>query len=53
MVMPRSSFEIHGIQQLLFHVSISYGAGPVEKPIRKRRFPMVDMGNNTKIPDMC
>ena len=38
--------QIHGIQNLGFHISLLYRAGELDKPIRQGRLAMIDMGNN-------
>ena len=42
-------FEVHRIQMLIRHHSFSNRAGEFEQPIRQRRLPMINMGNNAKI----
>ena len=42
-------FDIHGIEELVFHVSFIDRTGNFKKSIREGRFAMVDMGNDAKI----
>ena len=44
--------QIHGIQNLILHFSLIHGARNLKQPISKRGFAMIDMGDNTKIPDV-
>ena len=46
-------FQVHRIEQLILHLAGGDRASPVQEPIRKRRLPMINMGDDTKIPDMC
>src|SRR6516225_10657154 len=47
------TFQLHLIQSLLYHLTFRYSAGVLEKTVSKGGFAMVDMGNYTKISDMC
>lgn len=44
--------QIHGIEQLLLHVARRDGAGGGQQPIRKRRLPMVNMGDDAEISNV-
>src|SRR5436189_264015 len=46
---PPFAFEIHGIEELILFVPFLDGSSPVEQSIRKRRLPMINMGNNAKV----
>jgi len=46
------AFEVHGIEQLCRHVTRGDGAGAVQQAVRKRRFPMVNMGDDAKISNV-
>jgi len=35
------------------HIPGGNGARPVQEPIRKGRFPMINMGDNAEISYMC
>ena len=41
--------EIHRVEQLILHLPVGDGAGPVQQPVRKRRLPVVDVRNNAEI----
>ena len=43
------ALDIHGIEQLLFHVALGYRAGKLENAVGKRRLAMVDMGDDAEI----
>jgi hypothetical protein len=45
-------FEIHRIQHLVMHVPLGNGACALQQPVGKRGLPMVDVGDDRKIPDM-
>ena len=49
---PTFAFDIHAVQNLVLHVPISNRARMLDKAIRKRGFPMVNMGHDGKITDM-
>ena len=41
--------EVHGIEDLIHHLTLAECAGPFQKPVSERRFPMVNMGDNGEI----
>ena len=43
------ALDIHGIEQLLFHIALGYRAGKLENAVGKRRLAMVDMGDDAEI----
>ena len=45
-------FQIHIIQYLGLHLPACQKSGIFNDPVRKRRLPMVDMGNDAEIPYM-
>ena len=49
MVMPAFPLQIHGIEQLILHIPLCDRAGRLQQPVRERRLPVVDVGNDTKI----
>ncbi|MPN39612.1 hypothetical protein SDC9_187140 [bioreactor metagenome] len=42
-------FDIHGVQELVFHVPKGHGIGELHHPIRKGRFSVIDMGDDAEI----
>ena len=46
------AFQVHRIEQLVLHVAGGDGAGAVQQAVRKRRLPMINMGNDAEISDM-
>ena len=45
------ALDIHGVQELLLHVTLGHGAGELDQPVSEGRFPMVDMGDDREIAD--
>ena len=45
-------FDIHGIEQLLLHVTRGNGARELENAIGNGRFAMIDVSDDGEIPDM-
>src|SRR5205807_5133933 len=45
-------FEVHGIEQLVFHLASGDGAGAMEEAIGKGGLPMIDMGDDAEIPNV-
>ena len=46
------ALDIHRVEDLLHHVALGQSAGFLDQTIRKRRFAVVDMGNNGKIANL-
>ena len=46
------TLDIHGVQQLLFHVPVLDGASGLDEAVSERGFPVVDMGDDREIADM-
>ncbi|MPN01890.1 hypothetical protein SDC9_149103 [bioreactor metagenome] len=46
------ALQVHAVEQLLLEVAFVDGMGIFQKPVGQRRFAMVDVGDNRKIPDM-
>ena len=44
--------QLHGIQDLRFHVTLLHRAGDLDQAVRQRRLAVVDVCNNRKIPDV-
>lgn len=49
---PSLPFQVHVIQELLFHLPFLHRPRELKQFIRQRRFPMVDMCNNAEVPDV-
>jgi len=45
--------QIHGVEQLLGHIARGDGTRHVQQAIRKRRLPMVNVGDDAEITYMC
>ena len=46
------TLQIHGVQNLLLHLSQGKRSRQLQEPVRKRGFAMVDVGDNGKIADV-
>ena len=46
------SFQVHVIQDLVLHLPLSKSLGKFYQPVRKRTLAMVDMCDNTEIPNI-
>jgi hypothetical protein len=49
---PALALEIHGVEDLGFHLPRLQGAGELQEAIRQRRLAMVDMRDDRKVPDI-
>ncbi len=49
---PAFTFEVHRIQELILHLALLYRMGGFEEAIGERRLSVVDVGNDTKVPDV-
>jgi hypothetical protein len=45
-------FQVHAVQNLGFHLFFGHGIGFFQQAISQRGFPVVDMGNYTKVADV-
>jgi hypothetical protein len=45
-------FQVHGIQHLLFLFSFGKGVGIFQQPVSQGGLAVIDMGNDTEIPDV-
>jgi len=45
------ALEIHRVEHLGFHFAGLQGPGELEEPIGERRFPVIDVRDDGKIPD--
>ena len=45
------ALQVHIVQKLTGHLAARHSVAALEKPVRKRRFAVVDMGDDRKIPD--
>jgi hypothetical protein len=43
------TLDIHGVEQLLFHVAFCYGIGELHHAVGQRRFAVVDMRNDGEV----
>jgi hypothetical protein len=46
------SLEVHIVQHLIHHFPFSNGIGRLKQPVSQGGFTVVDMGDNTKVPDL-
>jgi len=46
------SFQVHIVQHLGLHIPLGYGVGHFQETVRQGAFTMVDMSDDTKIPDI-
>ena len=46
------ALDVHRVEELGLHIALGDGARHLEDAVGKRRFPMVDMGDNGEVPDM-
>ncbi len=46
------TLKLHGVKHLGHHFAGFYGMGDLKHAVCKRRFAMVDMGDNAEIPDV-
>ena len=46
------ALDIHAVEDLLGHLARREGAGGLDQPVGKRRFPVVDMGHDGEIADI-
>ena len=45
-------FQIHGVEQLIFHLARRDRPRAMQQTVGKRRLPMIYMGDDAEIPDM-
>ena len=50
---PALALEVHRVEQLLLHVAGGDGVGELQDPIGQRRLPMVDVGDDREVADVC
>ena len=43
--------EIHRVKQLVLHFTLRYGSCAMQQPVGQSRLPVVDVGNDTEVPD--
>ena len=46
------ALDVHRVEELGLHIALGDGARHLEDAVRKRRFPVVDMGDDGEVPDM-
>ena len=44
-------FNVHGIEHLILKIPIGHHVSGLNPTVRQGGFPVVDMGDNTEIPD--
>jgi hypothetical protein len=49
---PSLSFQIHIIQHLLLKVPLTDRICELKQSVGQRAFPMINMGNDTEVPDV-
>src|SRR5271155_1811542 len=49
---PALALQIHRVQPLRLHLPLRKRPSKLQQTVRKRRFPMVNMRDNAKIPDV-
>ena len=47
------ALQIHGVQHLFLHLAQGERSRQLQKPVRKRGFAMIDVGDDGKISDVC
>ena len=50
---PALALELHRVEQLLLHVAVGDGVGELQDAIGQRRLPMVDVGDDREVADVC
>ena len=50
---PPLLFEVHRIEQLIFHLARGDRARPVQQSVRKCGLPVIDMGDDAEISNVC
>ena len=50
---PALALELHRVEQLLLHVPGGDRVGQLQDPIGQRRLPMVDVGDDREVADVC
>ena len=46
------ALDVHGIEHLFLHLTCAEAPGELDQPVGKRGLPMIDMGDDGKIPDV-
>ena len=46
------ALDVHRVEELGLHIALGDGARHLEDAVGKRRFPVVDMGDDGEVPDM-
>lgn len=44
--------DLHGIQELVLHIPQGHSVRQLHHPIRQGGFPVIDVGNDAKIPNI-
>src|SRR6476646_8827048 len=50
---PALALELHRVEQLCPHVAVGDGLGQLQDPVRERRLPMVDVGDDREVADLA
>ena len=45
------ALEVHRVEQLIPHLALGDGLGQLEDPVRERRLPVVDVGDDREVAD--
>jgi hypothetical protein len=48
---PALALELHRVEQLVAHLALGDGVGQLEDPVRERRLPVVDVGDDREVAD--
>ena len=46
------ALDVHGVQNLLLHLSVGEAPAMLDEPVSQRRLAMVDMGNDGEVPNV-
>lgn len=46
------TLQVHIVEHLCLHFLTGYRTGYFEQPVGQRAFPVVDMGDDTEVPDV-
>jgi hypothetical protein len=46
------ALEVERVEHLVLHLALLEGSGGFDEPVRQRRFPMIDVGDDAEVADM-